>query len=130
MGHEVCITGVGTTTPLGHGFGAFADNLLSGCSGVGRVNGFDISEHPSQIAAQIDEVPCPSGWKPELFRQLARLSQAILWCCTAALLDAGWWEARQQLRVGLVLGLGAEWLAVWESDARRNGNLRMLEQQL
>jgi 3-oxoacyl-[acyl-carrier-protein] synthase II len=42
--------------------------------------------------------------------------------------DSGWWEKRQALRIGLVLGLGAEWLLVWDADATRQG-LRLYRPQ-
>jgi 3-oxoacyl-[acyl-carrier-protein] synthase II len=117
----VWITGVGAATPLGSDYASIADGLLAGRSGVRRVAGFDVSEHPSQIAGQIDRVPCPPGHDPPEFARLPRLEQLVLWCCDAALRDAGWWERRQEVRVGLVLGIGAEWLVLWEEDALRGG---------
>jgi 3-oxoacyl-[acyl-carrier-protein] synthase II len=85
------------------------------------VSGFDVSQHPSQIAGQINKIPCPPGWDEADFAHLHRLEQAILWCCCAALRDGGWWERRQDVRFGLVLGLGAEWLTIWDSDLARGG---------
>ena len=121
QGTPVWITGVGAITPLGHTYGAIADNLLEGRSGVRTVAGFDVSQHPSQIAAQIDEIPCPPDCDAGDFSALERLERVILWCCCAALRDAGWWAQRDRLRLGLVLGLGAEWLAMWDFDYRRGG---------
>jgi 3-oxoacyl-[acyl-carrier-protein] synthase II len=117
----VWITGVGAATPLGHSYEAIADNLLAGRSGVHAVTGFDASEHPSQIGGQVHEVPCPPGWEPAEFARLHRLEQLIHWCCTRALLDSGWWERRREVRIGLVLGVGAEWLILWEADAQQGG---------
>jgi 3-oxoacyl-[acyl-carrier-protein] synthase II len=99
-----------------------ADNLLAGCSGVRAVTGFDVSEHPSQIAGQLAHVPCPAGFDPVEFASLNRLERLILWCCGTALADAGWWERRSEVRVGLVLGVGAEWLVAWEADALQGGS--------
>jgi 3-oxoacyl-[acyl-carrier-protein] synthase II len=45
----------------------------------------------------------------------------MLWCCSAALIDSGWWDRRDRARIGLVLGAGAEWLIAWEADALRGG---------
>jgi 3-oxoacyl-[acyl-carrier-protein] synthase II len=117
----VWITGVGTATPLGHSYQEVADNILAGRSGVRRVAGFDTHDHPSQIAGQFDQVPVPLACNPVEFSKLHRPEQLILWCCTAALIDAGWWPERAQLRVGLVLGIGAEWLITWEADALNGG---------
>jgi 3-oxoacyl-[acyl-carrier-protein] synthase II len=115
-GTEVWITGVGTATPLGHSYPEVADNLLAGRSGVRAVRGFDVTDHPSQIAGQIDEVPCPAGCDATTFARLHRMEQLGLWCCTSALQDAGWWECRHDARIGLVLGIGAEQLIYWEYD--------------
>lgn len=120
-GTAVWITGVGAATPLGHTYREIADNLLAGRSGVRQVSGFPVAEHPSQIAGQFDRVPVPPGYQPEPFAQLHRLVQLTLWCCTAALIDSGWWEERNKARIGLVLGVGAEWLITWEADAHFGG---------
>ncbi len=117
----VWITGVGAVTPLGHSYEAIAEGLLEGRSGVRTVTGFDVTDHPSQIAGQVGMISCPAGWDAEEFGRLHRLEQVILSCCAAALRDAGCWEDRHAIRVGLVLGLGAEWLEVWETDANRGG---------
>jgi 3-oxoacyl-[acyl-carrier-protein] synthase II len=112
---------VGTATPLGNTYQEFADHLLAGRSGVERVSGFDVSEHPSQIAGQVHTVPCPPGDDPDAFARLHRIEQLTRWCCIAALRDAGWWERRHDVRIGVVLGCGAEWLVLWESDALAGG---------
>jgi 3-oxoacyl-[acyl-carrier-protein] synthase II len=117
----VWITGVGAATPLGHTYQAIADNLLAGRSGIRAVQGFDASQHPSQIGGQVEQVPCPAGWDPAAFTRLHRLEQLTLWCCVSALRDAGWWERRADIRIGMVLGIGAEWLIVWEADALAGG---------
>ncbi len=119
---SVWITGVGAATPLGHSFDAIADGLLSGRSGVRTVANFEVTEHPCQIAGQVDAIPCPNEINSEEFVSLHALEQVVLWCCSAALQDAGWWERRRDVRVGLVLGMGAEWSIIWESDAWRGGN--------
>jgi 3-oxoacyl-[acyl-carrier-protein] synthase II len=46
----------------------------------------------------------------------------VLWSCVAALRDSGWWDRRREVRVGLVMGLGAEWLVTWEGDAMPLGS--------
>jgi 3-oxoacyl-[acyl-carrier-protein] synthase II len=119
--NAVWITGVGTATPLGHTYREFADQLLGGRSGVRRVSGFNVEEHPSQIAGQVGTVSCPPGEDPAAFAQLSRTDQLIRWCCISALRDAGWWERRGEVRMGLVLGCGAEWPMLWESDALAGG---------
>jgi 3-oxoacyl-[acyl-carrier-protein] synthase II len=119
---------VGTATPLGTAHETFADHLLAGRSGVNTVHAFDVTEHPSQIAGQIGGVPCPPGEDASAYTLLPPLERLVRWCCAAALRDAGWWERRGELRVGLVLGTGAEHLLHWEDDNHR-GNWHVREPQ-
>jgi 3-oxoacyl-[acyl-carrier-protein] synthase II len=118
---DIWITGVGAITSLGTTYRSIAENLLAGRSGVASVDGFDVSEHPSQIAAQVRAIPCPGRCDPEEFANLERLEQVILWCCWQALADSGWLGRFDGLRVGVVLGIGSEWLSIWDGDYRRGG---------
>ncbi|MGE3805174.1 MAG: beta-ketoacyl synthase N-terminal-like domain-containing protein, partial [Gemmataceae bacterium] len=121
--NQVWITGVGVVTTLGASYPAVADSLLAGRSGIDRVHAFDVAQHPSQIGARIEQVPCPAGWESSSFAQRNRVEQAALWCCAQALRDAGLWEQRGQRRIGLILGVGSEWLLEWEADSLRGGDL-------
>jgi 3-oxoacyl-[acyl-carrier-protein] synthase II len=118
------ITGIGASTPLGHGFDAIASNLLAGRSGIRAVDEFRVDDQPSRIAGRIDRIPCPEGWSVDDFERRRPLERVALWSCVAALRDSGWWERRREVRVGLVLGLGAEWLISWEGDALPEGSPR------
>jgi 3-oxoacyl-[acyl-carrier-protein] synthase II len=118
----VWITGVGAAMPLGSTYREIADNLLAGRSGVRAVTNFDVSTHPSRIAGEMDRVPCPEGFDPGQFALLPRLEQLTLYCCATALQDAGWWHQRDSIRLGLVLGTGAEWFVLWEADSLIGGN--------
>jgi 3-oxoacyl-[acyl-carrier-protein] synthase II len=121
---EVWITGVGVATPLGHTYRDFADGLLAGRSGVRAVTAFDTSTHLSRIAGIVDGVPCPSACDESDFARRHGLEQLALWCCTSALQDAGLWERRGLLRVGIVIGFGAEWLLLWEAGVAQAGRRR------
>src|SRR5437870_11786600 len=109
----IWITGVGAATPLGCSFDTIADGLLSGRSGVRRVAGFDVTEHPCQIAGQVDEIPCPEEMDPAKFSNLLRLEQVALWCCSAALRDAGWWQRRQNVRLEIGRASCRERVELW-----------------
>lgn len=119
---QVCITGVGAVTPLGHSFSTFADNLLSGKSGVAthRLLGNDASA--PQIAAAVDEIPSPPQWDRGAFGRLNRMEQLALSCTGLALDDAGLQDRRDKLRIGLVLGMGGEHMHIWELDRLQGGN--------
>ncbi len=125
---NVWITGIGTVTPLGSDFATFADNLLAGRSGVREVSVYQNGPPPRQFAATIGEIPLPPGWDAESFARFNRLEQLSLSCAARALADAGIWEQRAELRVGIVLGMGAEYLRVWELDILAGGR-RVFEPQ-
>jgi 3-oxoacyl-[acyl-carrier-protein] synthase II len=119
----VWITGIGAATPLGNDFATIAGALLAGRSGVRAIEAFDVSQHPSRLAAGLGAVPCPPGFAADAFARRDRVIQADLWNGTAALRDAGLWDGRAGARVGLVLGGAAEWLLNWELDAAAGGRL-------
>jgi 3-oxoacyl-[acyl-carrier-protein] synthase II len=115
--HEpIWITGVGAATPLGCGLAEIEGNLLAGRSGVTRVTRFPTNDYPSQIAAQLGAIPAPPGCDPRMFAAKTPLDQLAHWCVETALRDAGLWGTHRERRVGLVLGLGAEWMFLWETD--------------
>lgn len=118
----IWITGVGLATPLGSDLATVEENLLSGRSGITTVRTFPTHDYPSRMAAQVDRVSCPPSHDPSVFSELPRLEQVAYWCVEAALRDAGLWDERQSMRIGLVLGIGAEWMQVWESDVERGGD--------
>lgn len=126
---EIWITGIGAATPVGNSFAEIGDNLLAGRSGVTPVSRFPVSDHPSQIAGLVEDIPCPAGWDLHEFRRLNALEQLTLWCSSAALRDAGWWTERSEARVGLILGTAAQWLSLWEQDYAGGGK-RIFESNL
>jgi 3-oxoacyl-[acyl-carrier-protein] synthase II len=118
----VWITGVGAATPLGCALGEIEANLLAGRSGVSLVTRFPTDDYPSRIAAQLGEhIGRPASASPACTGR-PRLDQLVHWCAEAALRDAGLWGAHREARVGLVLGLGAEWMLLWEDDHIRGGD--------
>ena len=127
----VWITGVGLATPLGFDLATLDEGFLSGRSGVVAVTGFPTDDYPSRIAAQIHSVPCPPSQGPAAFAKLHRIEQVALWCVEAALRDAGLWhiDDRRGRRIGLVLGIGAEWMEIWEADMNQGGR-RVCEPKL
>jgi 3-oxoacyl-[acyl-carrier-protein] synthase II len=119
----IWITGIGALTSLGTEFAAISAALLAGKTGIRKVTGFPVEDHPCRIAGQVSLPLCPPELDRATFDPLFPLEQCTLWCCVQALKDAGLWSARSDLRVGFILGLGAEWMLHWDTDARRGGNL-------
>jgi 3-oxoacyl-[acyl-carrier-protein] synthase II len=116
MTEKVWITGVGAVTPLGDSYSAFAENVLAGRSGAASHNLFEAGSRQPQTAAAVGSIPTPTACDPRAFQRLNRLEQLALSCAAGALDDAGLRDQLARLRVGLVLGLGAEALRAWELD--------------
>jgi 3-oxoacyl-[acyl-carrier-protein] synthase II len=130
LNHEpIHITGVGVVTPLGNSYPALAEHLLAGHSGVRRLDLFRVDDHAAQIGAAVTSVPCPDSIAADSFQPLPKVEQGLLWCCVQALRDAGLWERRSDLRVGLVLGNAAEWNSHWEHDYLQGGRQIFQAQQ-
>jgi 3-oxoacyl-[acyl-carrier-protein] synthase II len=121
MTQQVWITGVGAATPLGHDFATFAENLLAGKSGVASQPLFRDDPGGRKNIAAIGPIPVPPGWDEAAFGRYNRLEQLSLSCSARALQDAGLASERGALRIGVVLGLGAEHLRVWELDTLSGG---------
>lgn len=138
----VWITGVGTANPLGFDLKVCGGNLLNGRSGIRTITDFDLPDNLSHLAARLGPVPCPDCCNEGEFRKLAPVEQMFLWSAHQALVQAGIWEQRQTVRIGLVLALGAEWLFHWEDgfhrgtgrvgqpDQDRRSTLRLLQDTL
>lgn len=54
---RVAITGMGVVTPMGLDLPGFWQKLTAGCSAVGRIQRFDVSAYPTQIAAEVLDFP-------------------------------------------------------------------------
>ena len=121
----IAITGIGAVSPLGHSFDAIADSLLAGRSGVRSVDPGEFARESHQFAAAVDAIPTPPDGicRPDDrgFAGLTRLEQMVLSPVAHAVADAGLALLRDRLRVGLVLGIGAEHLKMWELDFLAGG---------
>ena len=120
---QICITGIGALSALGSGFDEISANLLAGKSGIRVVSDFDVAEHPCRIAGQVKSPPAPPELAAADYNRLIPLEQCMATCCLQSLLDANLWTRRQGLRIGLVLGVAAEWMSHWDCDSRRGGHL-------
>src|SRR5918992_2996252 len=100
---RVAITGVGAVTPLANDAKSTWQALLEGRSGVDRIEAFDPSPFPVQIAGEVKDFD-PAGIVPA--KELRRMDRNVLFALTAAkeaLADAGA-NGYKPERVGVVLG--------------------------
>lgn len=120
MRTRVVITGVGLITPAGAGLEELWQSCLEGRSGVGPVTRFDISDHPTQIAAEVRDFT-PEPWvEPKLAKRLDRFAQFGTVAALRALADSGLeiTEANRN-RVGVLMSSGIGGMGTWEEQHER-----------
>ncbi|MEE9217058.1 MAG: beta-ketoacyl-ACP synthase II [Anaerolineales bacterium] len=99
------ITGVGATTPLGTGLEKLWQGLLAGRSGIRKIQQFDASDIPCQIAGEIPDF-VPTDFIPaKEARRMSRSSQIALAAIQMAVEDSGLEEPlAEHERIGVILG--------------------------
>jgi 3-oxoacyl-[acyl-carrier-protein] synthase II len=112
---RVVVTGLGMVTPLACGVEATWRRLIDGESGIARIERFDVSDLPSQIAGQIPRGDGSNGtYNPDLWmepKEQRKVDPFITYgLCAArqALDDAGWKPTshEDQIRTGVLIGAG------------------------
>src|SRR6267142_4263940 len=107
---RVVITGMGCMTPIGIGREAFWQALCNGESGVRTIEGFDVSDSPVKIAAQVLNFDWEAQLNPKDRKHVPRTVPLALAAAREAFQDAGIapndlsQEERQQ--IGVMLGTG------------------------
>ena len=117
----VVITGLAAVSPLGSTIGTILDRLFAGVSGVREIEIDPRARTDTRFAAPVGAIPVPAGIEPTEFAALDRLEQLCLSPVVGALADSGIDRGPGGPRIGLVLGLGAEHLKVWELDFLAGG---------
>lgn len=118
MKHRVVITGMGAVTALGHDLDTLWNNLVQGKSGVSKIESFDVSEYPTQIAASVKEFNPEDYMDRKEARKMDRFVQFAVAAASSALQDSGLNIAEQAdpERVGVMIGSGIGGLGTWEDQ--------------
>jgi 3-oxoacyl-[acyl-carrier-protein] synthase II len=107
---RVVITGMGSVSPNGVGNAAFAEGILAGRSGVGRISRFDPSEIQVQIAGQVQDFDELAWVEKRERKHVSRVLPLALAAATEALNDAGLpgdsLPMEERRRFGVILGSG------------------------
>ncbi|MCI3919060.1 beta-ketoacyl-ACP synthase II [Paenibacillus sp. TRM 82003] len=120
MKNRVVITGMSAITSLGKDLDTFWNHLMEGKSGVAPIEAFDVTEYPTQIAAEIKD------WNPEEYmdkkeaRRVDRYVQFAVAAADLALKDANL-SVRDDTdpeRVGVYIGSGIGGLGTFEDQYR------------
>jgi len=117
---RVVITGMGCVTPLGIGRDAFWDGLITGKSGVRRIESFDPSSSSVQIAAEVPSFDWQSQLNPKDRKHVARTVPLALAAAREALDDAQLFpndlSLDERQAFGVELGTGGGGLAFTEQQ--------------
>ncbi|MBY0611016.1 MAG: beta-ketoacyl-ACP synthase II [Beijerinckiaceae bacterium] len=112
---RVVITGVGMLTPLGCGAEPTWKRILAGESGAARIEHFDVSDMPCQIACMVPRgdgsngTYAPDQWmEPKEARKVDEFIVFAMSAATQALDDAGWHPKtpQEQEETGVLFGSG------------------------
>jgi len=117
---RVVITGMGCVTPLGIGREAFWQGLVSGRSGVRRIEAFDPSSFPVQIAAEVPSFDWEAQLNPKDRKHVPRTVPLALAAAREALEDARLspedMPLEERRAFGVELGTGGGGLAFTEQQ--------------
>jgi 3-oxoacyl-[acyl-carrier-protein] synthase II len=117
---RVVITGMGCVTPLGIGREKFWTALTAGESGVRRIESFDVSKSPVQIAAEVRDFDWEAQLNPKDRKHVPRTVPLALAAAREAIEDAAIspesFTLEQRRSVGVVLGTGGGGLAFTEQQ--------------
>jgi 3-oxoacyl-[acyl-carrier-protein] synthase II len=115
MMRRVVVTGLGLVTPLGAGVEHVWSRLIAGDSGAGRVESFDVSDLPCQIACQVPRGDGSNGtfnadeWMEP--KEQRKVDDFIIYAIAAAgqaIKDSGWAPKtyEEQISTGVLIGSG------------------------
>lgn len=117
---RVVITGLGCVTPLGLGRKVFWDGLLAGKSGVRKIQAFDASSFPVQIAAEVPDFDWEAEINPKDRKHVPRTVPLALAAAREALADAQIYpndlSVEERRAIGVELGTGGGGLAFTEQQ--------------
>jgi 3-oxoacyl-[acyl-carrier-protein] synthase II len=111
---RVVVTGLGMVSPMACGVEATWRRLLASESGAGRVENFDVSDLPCQIAAQVPRGDAPDAFNPDDWmepKEQRRVDDFIIYgmsAATQALSDAKWAPKtyEEETETGVLIGSG------------------------
>lgn len=98
------VTGVGLITAIGNNPHAFWGNLVRRVSGIGPIQGFDVSDCPTRIGAQVTDLKPEARFAPKLASRLSRVSQLGLLAAGEALDSARLAPGEMCTPVGVWIG--------------------------
>ena len=116
-GRRVVITGMGVVTSVGTGIAQFWDSIISGKSGVSRIETFNVEKIASKIAAQIKDFDPTTFMDAKSAKRMDRFAQFAVAATILALEDSGLKiTGENENDVGVYIGSGIGGLSTLENQ--------------
>jgi 3-oxoacyl-[acyl-carrier-protein] synthase II len=113
---RVVITGVGAVSPCGADAETSFRNVIAGQSGIDRIQGFDCTDYPSQIAGECRDFKAEDYIEKKRLREMARFIHLAIAASDQAVKSARFEPtAEQKDRVGTFIGVGFCGLETFEA---------------
>src|SRR5918997_1109083 len=103
MERRVAVTGIGAVSPVGNDARSTWDALVAGRSGIDRIQAFDTTDFPVQIAGEVKDFDPKDVVSPKKARAIDRAVLFSIAAAKEALADAGV-NGYEPERVGVVVG--------------------------
>jgi 3-oxoacyl-[acyl-carrier-protein] synthase II len=117
---RVVITGMGTVNPLGHDVPEYWKGLLSGRSGIGRIEQFDTTAFKVHFGGEVKNFDPKAYLDHKTARHLDRFAQFAMAAAIQAVRDSGLnLENEDPFRCGVILGSGIGGLNEFEEQHGR-----------
>ncbi len=111
------VTGLGVVAPNGIGVSHFWKANIEGRSGVRTIQTFDLTEHDSRIAAEVDPFDAVAALGPTGAKRMDRFAQFGVVAAREALIDAGIRESPEILeKAGIFIGSGLGGMIFYEKQ--------------
>lgn len=114
---RVVITGMGAVTPIGNNVPGYWDALISGTSGVTKIDRFDTSDYTTQIAAMVKDFDASSAFDKKEVRRTSLFIQYAVIAAKEAIAQAGLDVASIANDCGVEIGSGMGGLEILEDMA-------------
>ncbi|WP_410208150.1 beta-ketoacyl-ACP synthase II [Fusobacterium sp.] len=116
--NRVVVTGIGLITALGTGLEKSWNRILNGETGVDKIQSFDTTDMPVQIAAEVrDFDPLDFGIEKKEIKKLARNTQFAIAAAKMALEDSGLViDEKNADEVGVVVSSGIGGMEIFEAQ--------------
>lgn len=117
---RVVVTGMGIVTQLGQDLDTYWNNLLSGKSGISKIELFDVSDYVTKIAGEVKDFDPSEYIEPKEARRMDRCAQFGFVAAEKAIIDSGIdFEQTDRDLVGVIISSGIGGMISYENEVQK-----------